>query len=75
MNVLLSGPVQHPVTWQPSADGNKLVGHMILRKSVEGPPGNTMAALGKGTLGKTKPYVMLQDQFTPEYMYYCLISA
>jgi hypothetical protein len=25
--------LQHPVTWQPSGDGTKLIGHMILKKS------------------------------------------
>ena len=26
--------MQHPVTWQPSADGNTWIGHMILKKTV-----------------------------------------
>lgn len=24
--------LQHPVTWKPSADGRKVIGHMILHK-------------------------------------------
>lgn len=27
--------VQHPVSWQPSIDGTRLVGHMILQKSLK----------------------------------------
>ena len=43
------------MTWQPSADGTKLIGHMILRKSVEGAhPGEAGGILGKGTLGKVE---------------------
>ena len=53
INVVLLILLQHPVTWQPSADGTKLVGHMVLKKSMDGlRPGDTMAVHGKGTLGK-----------------------
>ena len=48
--------LQHPVTWQPSADGTKLMGRMILRKSVEGQPGDSGAILGKGTLGNSTQF-------------------
>lgn len=27
---------QHPVSWQVSADGARMIGHMILRKSLDG---------------------------------------
>ena len=35
------------------------MGHMILRKSVEGQPGDSGAILGKGTLGKLPQYLGL----------------
>ena len=40
------------MTWQPTADGQKLEGHMILRKAVEGQHGDNSGILGKGTLGE-----------------------
>ncbi|KAL8572844.1 hypothetical protein ACOMHN_011093 [Nucella lapillus] len=45
---------KHPVTWQPSADGNKWIGHMILKKTVlEGGRQKTdsSAILGEGAIG------------------------
>lgn len=27
---------QHPVSWQVSSDGARMIGHMILRKSLDG---------------------------------------
>ena len=42
--------MQHPVTWQPSADGMRLIGHMILKKSVDGTgQRDSSAILGKVT--------------------------
>lgn len=35
---------QHPVSWQPSADGTRLIGHMILHKSSK--DASVAAALG-----------------------------
>ena len=35
------------------------MGHMILRKSVEGQPGDSGAILGKGTLGKLPLFLCL----------------
>ncbi|XP_067135753.1 regulating synaptic membrane exocytosis protein 2-like isoform X3 [Centruroides vittatus] len=36
----------HPVSWQPSADGTKMIGHMILKKTVkEGIRGGSSAAI------------------------------
>ena len=40
------------MTWQPTADGQKLEGHMILRKAVEGHHGDNSGIMGKGTLGE-----------------------
>ncbi|XP_025090830.1 regulating synaptic membrane exocytosis protein 2-like isoform X4 [Pomacea canaliculata] len=51
---------KHPVTWQPSADGNKWIGHMILKKTVlegGGQKTDSSAILGLkvigGTIGET----------------------
>lgn len=45
--------LQHPATWQLSADGFRLIGHMVLCKSVDAlPPGEKGGVLSKGTLGK-----------------------
>ena len=59
---------QHPVTWQPSAEGTKLMGHMILRKSVEGQPGDSGAILGKGTLGEPKQKTVLKNAYAAKIM-------
>ncbi|KAK7480085.1 hypothetical protein BaRGS_00028645 [Batillaria attramentaria] len=48
---------KHPVTWQPSADGNKWIGHMILKKTVlEGGSQKTdsSAILGLKVIGGKK---------------------
>ena len=42
--------MQHPVTWQPSKDGLKLVGHMILKKTTDTIIPSAVHA-EKGTLG------------------------
>ncbi|XP_037082071.1 regulating synaptic membrane exocytosis protein 2-like [Pollicipes pollicipes] len=34
----------HPVTWQPSGDGSRLVGHMILKKAVKETSGQTASS-------------------------------
>ena len=36
--------MQHPVSWQPSADGTKFIGHMILKKSLKDGPGPSSSA-------------------------------
>lgn len=39
---------QHPVSWVPNADGTRLVGHMVLHKSLKdnlgGPPSSSSSA-------------------------------
>ncbi|CAH1774588.1 unnamed protein product [Owenia fusiformis] len=42
--------LKHPVTWQPSADGTKLIGHMILKKGIPDAKDPSVANRG-GTLG------------------------
>ncbi|XP_043194210.1 regulating synaptic membrane exocytosis protein 2-like isoform X3 [Amphibalanus amphitrite] len=46
---------KHPVTWQPSADGSRLVGHMILKKAVKeaagGQSASSAAILGLKVVG------------------------
>lgn len=36
---------QHPVTWQPNANGTKLIGHMILKKTVKDGQGRDSSAI------------------------------
>lgn len=35
---------QHPVSWQPSQDGTRMIGHMILNKCIKGEVGPTFSA-------------------------------
>jgi hypothetical protein len=42
--ILASFSLQHPVSWQPSADGTRLLGHMVLQKGVV--PPSSVAAYG-----------------------------
>uniref|UniRef100_A0A183AZX0 FYVE-type domain-containing protein n=1 Tax=Echinostoma caproni TaxID=27848 RepID=A0A183AZX0_9TREM len=50
-NSLLSipgqAPMTHPVTWNPSRDGKRLIGHMILRRQTDRGPGDVGSLLGK----------------------------
>lgn len=43
----------HPITWKPSSDGNRLIGHMILKKSLGDEPitGSSAALLGLKVVG------------------------
>ncbi|XP_063224160.1 regulating synaptic membrane exocytosis protein 2 [Bacillus rossius redtenbacheri] len=46
-------PCKHPLSWQPSADGTRLIGHMILKKTArEGAgPASSAAILGLKVVG------------------------
>ena len=44
MYVCVCACVQHPVSWQPSQDGSKMIGHMILNKSMKGEIGPSFSA-------------------------------
>lgn len=37
---------QHPLSWQLSADGTKMIGHMILRRGTREAAGSNAAILG-----------------------------
>lgn len=43
----------HPITWKPSSDGTRLIGHMILKKSLGDEPitGSSAALLGLKVVG------------------------
>ncbi|XP_076044393.1 rab3 interacting molecule isoform X2 [Oratosquilla oratoria] len=43
----------HPVSWQPSQDGSRMIGHMILNKTIKGEvgPGSSAAILGLKVVG------------------------
>ncbi|TPP60637.1 HMG-CoA synthase [Fasciola gigantica] len=49
-NSLLSlpgqAPITHPVTWNPSRDGKRLIGHMILRRQTDRGPSDVGSLLG-----------------------------
>jgi regulating synaptic membrane exocytosis protein 2 len=42
--VVLSLGLQHPLSWQISADGTRMIGHMILKKTVREGVGPTSSA-------------------------------
>ncbi|XP_014673637.1 PREDICTED: regulating synaptic membrane exocytosis protein 2-like [Priapulus caudatus] len=42
---LCEEPTKHPVTWQPNANGTKLIGHMILKKTVKDGQGRDSSAI------------------------------
>ncbi|XP_076044402.1 rab3 interacting molecule isoform X10 [Oratosquilla oratoria] len=44
---------RHPVSWQPSQDGSRMIGHMILNKTIKGEvgPGSSAAILGLKVVG------------------------
>lgn len=42
--VMLCLGLQHPLSWQPSADGTRMIGHMILKKTVREGVGPTSSA-------------------------------
>lgn len=50
--------IQNPVSWQVSADGQRMIGHMILRKNIDGEDilglkivgGKTLSSLRKGAV-------------------------
>jgi len=41
------------VSWQPSADGTRLIGHMVLQKGVVGPGAAAATAFGSGASATT----------------------
>ncbi|XP_065163900.1 regulating synaptic membrane exocytosis protein 2 isoform X2 [Atheta coriaria] len=42
---------KHPLTWQVSADGSRMIGHMILRRGAQHTTGNSAAILGLKVVG------------------------
>lgn len=49
----MSSSHQHPITWKPSHDGKRLIGHMILKKNLsdESGSGSSAAILGLKVIG------------------------
>lgn len=45
--------LQHPITWKPSHDGKRMIGHMILKKNRTYEPGSRSSAsiLGLKVIG------------------------
>ena len=43
--IFILNSLQHPVTWQPSSDGAKMVGHMVLKKDSNAPGHVSSAAI------------------------------
>lgn len=51
---------QNPVSWQVSADGQRMIGHMILRKNIDGEDILGLKIVGGKTLSSTRKGAVIE---------------
>lgn len=58
--VLCRNDTQNPVSWQVSADGQCMIGHMILRKNLDGEDILGLKIVGGKTLSSTRKGAVIE---------------